>query len=186
MTSTLPLNETKDIAFSAAMRFSTATPSDMLVAWRMGMSAAAWSIVTPGERPARVILLGLAGLAVGAAQLGGDALAAAALDLGYPLALAALAVLEARGLIPQLPVPALFLGAFGPMVAADAHTPLERVRRKLAGALAAPIAMFIPAATIWLVVPFAPRSVVADLNVDVQIVGVPIPNRRLPVTKRSR
>jgi CDP-diacylglycerol--glycerol-3-phosphate 3-phosphatidyltransferase len=62
-----------------------------------GQVAAAWSIVTPGERPARVILLGLAGLAVGAAQLGGDALAGAALNLGYPLALAALAVLEAAG-----------------------------------------------------------------------------------------
>ena len=37
------------------------------------------------------------GLAVGAAQLGGDALAGAALNLGYPLALAALAVLEAAG-----------------------------------------------------------------------------------------
>ncbi|HTF59826.1 MAG TPA: CDP-alcohol phosphatidyltransferase family protein [Actinomycetes bacterium] len=62
-----------------------------------GQVATAWSIVTPGERPARVILLGLAGLAVGAAQLGGDALAGAALNLGYPLALAALAVLEAAG-----------------------------------------------------------------------------------------
>jgi CDP-diacylglycerol--glycerol-3-phosphate 3-phosphatidyltransferase len=62
-----------------------------------GQVAAAWSIVTPGERPTRVIVLGLAGLAVGAAQLGGDALAGAALNLGYPLALAALAVLEAAG-----------------------------------------------------------------------------------------
>jgi len=59
--------------------------------------AAAWSMVTPGERPTRVIVLGLAGLAVGAAQLGGDALAGAALNLGYPLALAALALLEAAG-----------------------------------------------------------------------------------------
>jgi NADH-quinone oxidoreductase subunit H len=33
--------------------------------------------------------------------------------------------------------------------------------------LAAPIAMFIPAAVVWLVVPFAPRSVVADLNVGI-------------------
>ncbi len=33
--------------------------------------------------------------------------------------------------------------------------------------LAAPIAMFIPAAAVWLVVPFAPRSVVADLNVGI-------------------
>src|SRR5919199_46384 len=31
--------------------------------------------------------------------------------------------------------------------------------------LAAPIAMFIPAASIWLVVPFAPGAVVADLNI---------------------
>ena len=49
-----------------------------------GQVAAAWSLATPGERPTRVIVLGLAGLAVGAAQLGGDGLAAAALDLGYP------------------------------------------------------------------------------------------------------
>jgi phosphatidylglycerophosphate synthase len=62
-----------------------------------GQVAAAWSLATPGERPTRVIVLGLAGLAVGAAQLGGDDLAAGALDLGYPLALAALAVLEAAG-----------------------------------------------------------------------------------------
>ena len=33
--------------------------------------------------------------------------------------------------------------------------------------LGAPIAMFIPAAAVWLVVPFAPRSVVADLNVAI-------------------
>ena len=59
--------------------------------------AAAWTLATPGERPTRVILLGLAGLAVGAAQLGGPGLARAALDLGYPLALAVLAVLEAAG-----------------------------------------------------------------------------------------
>jgi phosphatidylglycerophosphate synthase len=62
-----------------------------------GQVAAAWSLATPGERPTRVIVLGLAGLAVGAAQLGGDELAGAVLDLGYPLALAALAVLEAAG-----------------------------------------------------------------------------------------
>jgi NADH-quinone oxidoreductase subunit H len=31
--------------------------------------------------------------------------------------------------------------------------------------LAAPIAMFVPAATIWLVVPFAPGAVVTDLNI---------------------
>ena len=31
--------------------------------------------------------------------------------------------------------------------------------------LAAPIAMFIPAAAVWLVVPFAPDAVVADLNI---------------------
>jgi hypothetical protein len=59
--------------------------------------ASAWTLATPGERPTRVIVLGLAGLAVGAAQLGGPGLARAALDLGYPLALAALAVLEAAG-----------------------------------------------------------------------------------------
>jgi phosphatidylglycerophosphate synthase len=67
-----------------------------------GQVAAAWSLVTPGERPTRVIVLGLAGLAVGAAQLGGDALAGAALDLGYPLALAVLAVLEAAGCVQLL------------------------------------------------------------------------------------
>jgi CDP-diacylglycerol--glycerol-3-phosphate 3-phosphatidyltransferase len=67
-----------------------------------GQVAAAWSLATPGERPTRVIALGLAGLAVGAAQLGGDALAAAALDLGYPLALGALAVLEAAGCVQLL------------------------------------------------------------------------------------
>jgi NADH-quinone oxidoreductase subunit H len=33
--------------------------------------------------------------------------------------------------------------------------------------LAAPIAMFIPAAAVWLVVPFAPKAVVADLNVGI-------------------
>src|SRR4030095_7729496 len=43
-----------------------------------GQVAAAWSLVTPGERPTRVIVLGLTGLAVGAAQLGGDGLAGAA------------------------------------------------------------------------------------------------------------
>src|SRR3954449_13408066 len=32
--------------------------------------------------------------------------------------------------------------------------------------LAAPIAMFIPAAAVWLVVPFAPQAVVADLNIS--------------------
>jgi hypothetical protein len=47
-------------------------------------------------------MLGLTGLAVGAAQLGGDGLATAALDLGYPLALAALAVLEAAGCVQLL------------------------------------------------------------------------------------
>ena len=41
------------------------------------------------------------------------------------------AVLEARGLIPPLPVPALFLGAFGPMVAAVALTALEGGRAGL-------------------------------------------------------
>jgi CDP-diacylglycerol--glycerol-3-phosphate 3-phosphatidyltransferase len=59
--------------------------------------AAAWSLVTPGERPTRVIVLGLTGLAVGAAQLGGDGLAGAALDAGYPLALGVLALLAAVG-----------------------------------------------------------------------------------------
>jgi phosphatidylglycerophosphate synthase len=58
---------------------------------------AAWSLVTPAERPTRVIVLGLTGLAVGVAQLGGDQLAGAALDAGYPLALGVLAVLEAAG-----------------------------------------------------------------------------------------
>jgi phosphatidylglycerophosphate synthase len=67
-----------------------------------GQVAAAWSLATPGERPTRVIVLGLAGLAVGAAQLAGDGPAAAALDLGYPLALAALAVLEAAGCVQLL------------------------------------------------------------------------------------
>jgi phosphatidylglycerophosphate synthase len=67
-----------------------------------GGVAAAWTLATPGERPTRVIVLGLAGLAVGGAQLGGDGLATAALDLGYPLALAALAVLEAAGCVQLL------------------------------------------------------------------------------------
>ncbi len=62
-----------------------------------GQVAAAWTLATPGERPTRVIVLGLAGLAVGAAQLGGGGLATAALALGYPLALATLAVAEAAG-----------------------------------------------------------------------------------------
>jgi phosphatidylglycerophosphate synthase len=67
-----------------------------------GQVTAAWTLATPGERPTRVIGLGLAGLAVGAAQLGGDGLAGAALDAGYPLALAALAVLEAVGCVQLL------------------------------------------------------------------------------------
>jgi phosphatidylglycerophosphate synthase len=67
-----------------------------------GRVAAAWSLATPGERPTRVIVLGLAGLAVGAAQLGGDGPARAALDAGYPLALAVLAVLEAAGCLQLL------------------------------------------------------------------------------------
>jgi phosphatidylglycerophosphate synthase len=67
-----------------------------------GQVAAAWSLATPGERPTRVIVLGLAGLAVGAAQLGGGGTGAAALDLGYPLALAVLAVLEAAGCVQLL------------------------------------------------------------------------------------
>jgi CDP-diacylglycerol--glycerol-3-phosphate 3-phosphatidyltransferase len=67
-----------------------------------GQVAAAWSLATPGERPTRVILLGLAGLLVGAAQLAGGGLAEAAVDLGYPLALGVLALLEAVGCIQLL------------------------------------------------------------------------------------
>jgi ABC-type uncharacterized transport system permease subunit len=67
-----------------------------------GQVAAAWSLATPGERPTRVLVLGLAGLAVGAAQLGGDGLAQAAVDAGYPLAFAVLAVLEATGCVQLL------------------------------------------------------------------------------------
>ncbi|HEY7605454.1 MAG TPA: CDP-alcohol phosphatidyltransferase family protein [Actinomycetes bacterium] len=67
-----------------------------------GRVAAAWSLATPGERPTRVIVLGLTGLAVGAAQLGGGTLAGAALDAGYPLALGVLAVLEAVGCVQLL------------------------------------------------------------------------------------
>jgi NADH-quinone oxidoreductase subunit H len=33
--------------------------------------------------------------------------------------------------------------------------------------LAAPIAMFIPAAAVWLVIPFAPKAVVVDLNIAI-------------------
>jgi phosphatidylglycerophosphate synthase len=62
-----------------------------------GQVAAAWSLATPGERPTRVIVLGLAGLGVGAAQLAGDGPAGAALNAGYPLAFGVLAVLEAAG-----------------------------------------------------------------------------------------
>ncbi|HEV8425395.1 MAG TPA: CDP-alcohol phosphatidyltransferase family protein [Actinomycetes bacterium] len=58
---------------------------------------AAWSLATPGERPTRLVVLGLAGLIVGAAQLAGAGPAQAALHAGYPLALAVLAVLEAAG-----------------------------------------------------------------------------------------
>jgi phosphatidylglycerophosphate synthase len=67
-----------------------------------GQVAAAWSLATPGERPTRVILLGLAGLGVGAAQLAGGGLAGAALDLGYPRVLGVLAVLEAVGCVQLL------------------------------------------------------------------------------------
>jgi phosphatidylglycerophosphate synthase len=67
-----------------------------------GQVPAAWSLVTPGERPTRVIVLGLTGLAVGVAQLGGDGLAGPALDAGYPLALAVLAALEAVGCVQLL------------------------------------------------------------------------------------
>src|ERR687884_1048863 len=35
--------------------------------------------------------------------------------------------------------------------------------------LAAPIAMFIPAAAVWLVVPFAPEAVAADLKVAIVV-----------------
>jgi len=49
-----------------------------------------------------VILLGLAGLAVGAAQLAGPGPAAAALQAGYPLALAALAGLAGAGCVQLL------------------------------------------------------------------------------------
>lgn len=42
-----------------------------------------------------------------------------------------LAILEARGLIPPLPVPALFLGAFGPMLAAVAISAQEGGRAGL-------------------------------------------------------
>jgi phosphatidylglycerophosphate synthase len=63
---------------------------------------AAWSLATPGERPTRVIVLGLAGLAVGAAQLAGGGVAEAARSAGYPLALAALAALEAAGCVQLL------------------------------------------------------------------------------------
>jgi hypothetical protein len=67
-----------------------------------GQVAVAWSLATPGERPTRVIVLGLAGLAVGAAQLGGDGPGRAALDAGYPVALAVLALLEAAGCVQLL------------------------------------------------------------------------------------
>src|SRR3712207_5307239 len=33
--------------------------------------------------------------------------------------------------------------------------------------LAAPIAMFLPAALVWLVIPFAPDAVIANLNMDI-------------------
>jgi CDP-diacylglycerol--glycerol-3-phosphate 3-phosphatidyltransferase len=62
----------------------------------------AWTLVTPGERPVRVIVLGVTGLAVGAAQAVGGPLARAALLAGYPLALAVLAVLEAAGCVRLL------------------------------------------------------------------------------------
>jgi phosphatidylglycerophosphate synthase len=67
-----------------------------------GQVAAAWSLATPGERPTRVIVLGLAGLGVGAAQLTGAGPARAAVQAGYPLALAALALLEAAGCVQLL------------------------------------------------------------------------------------
>jgi hypothetical protein len=49
-----------------------------------------------------VIVLGLTGLAVGAAQLGAEGLAGAALDAGYPLAFGVLAALEAVGCVQLL------------------------------------------------------------------------------------
>lgn len=58
---------------------------------------AAWTLVTPGERPVRVILLGVAGLLVGAAQLAPAPLPRAALLAVYPAALALLAALQAAG-----------------------------------------------------------------------------------------
>ena len=61
-----------------------------------GVTAAGW-LVTPGERPTRVLLLGLTGLMVGAAQLAPAAPARAALLAGYPAALLVLAALEAVG-----------------------------------------------------------------------------------------
>jgi membrane protease YdiL (CAAX protease family) len=56
------------------------------------------------------------------------------------------AVLEARGSVPPLPVPALFLGAFGPMVAAVAMTALEGGRAGLRSLLGR--------VTRWRVAPF--------------------------------
>jgi phosphatidylglycerophosphate synthase len=67
-----------------------------------GGVVAAWSLVTPGERPTRVLLLGLAGLAVGAAQLVGGRPAAAALRAGYPIALLAVALAAAAGCLQLL------------------------------------------------------------------------------------
>jgi CDP-diacylglycerol--glycerol-3-phosphate 3-phosphatidyltransferase len=63
---------------------------------------AAWTLVTPGERPVRVILLGVAGLLVGTAQLATPPLARAALLAAYPTALAVLAALEAAGVASLL------------------------------------------------------------------------------------
>jgi len=58
---------------------------------------AAWTLATLGERPVRVILLGVAGLLVGAAQLLPAPLARAALLAVYPTTLTLLAGLQAAG-----------------------------------------------------------------------------------------
>jgi phosphatidylglycerophosphate synthase len=67
-----------------------------------GGVAAARRLVTPGERPTRLIVLGLTGLAVGAAQLAGGGPGRAAVAAGYPLALLAVAALEGVGCLQLL------------------------------------------------------------------------------------
>jgi CDP-diacylglycerol--glycerol-3-phosphate 3-phosphatidyltransferase len=74
---------------------------------------AAWALVTPGERPVRVTLLGVAGLLVGAAQLLAAPLARAALLAVYPATLALLAGLQAAGCASLLRL-AAGSGAAGP------------------------------------------------------------------------